>query len=186
MATTALKFIARWDSSSKCVRVCVRVCLCLCENVHFCFWFQCVCVFVCVRVCVCVCAHLLRCPIVPHQPEANTPPIFSSSTSNLATSHAALAFSPSFPSLPFFFYLPPLTSRSRNKALQEVQQPKKKEYLTFHHLGLSLPLPLCLSSFSSSSPVCVSVWSSTCTRSASNCFLIFNSCDFTCTPALHI
>lgn len=163
MATTALKFIACWDSSSKCVHVCVFVC----ENVHFCFWFE------CVRVppCVSNCSPSARGKYSSH---------LSSSASNLETLHAALAFSPSFPLSQFF---KPPSSHQRVKEQGPAGSTackKKKEYLTFHHLGLSLLLPLCLSPFSSS------LWSSTCTRSASNCCLIFNSCAFICSPAPHL
>lgn len=107
--------------------VCGSMRVSVCENVHFCFGFE----------CVCVLSSVPNCSLSAGGKYSSHS---SSSTSHLATSHAALAFSPSFPPCSqFFSKLSPLTSRSRNKALQEVQHPKKKrEYLTFHHLSLSL------------------------------------------------
>lgn len=119
MATTALKFIACWDSSSKCVHVCVFVC----ENVHFCFWFE------CVRVppCVSNCSPSARGKYSSH---------LSSSASNLETLHAALAFSPSFPLSQFF---KPPSSHQRVKEQGPAGSTACKKKRVFN---LSPPWPL--------------------------------------------
>lgn len=128
--------------------VCGSMRVSVCENVHFCFGFE----------CVCVPSSVPNCSLSAGGKYSSHS---SSSTSHLATSHAALAFSPSFPPCSqFFSKLSPLTSRSRNKALQEVQHPKKKERVL--NLSPPQPFPLFCPSFASyryplPMPVCVSL-----------------------------